>query len=80
MSTHVKRGPKDLQCSPLLLSTHTANDVGGAEYHQEPISICRTLCEWGHLLAHSMSNVLSCCKPPTTYWFRNLGNEIKVTG
>ncbi|GFX57493.1 uncharacterized protein TNCV_3051441 [Trichonephila clavipes] len=43
------------------------------------LSICRTLCESGHLLAHSISNVLSCCKPPTTYWFLNVGNEIKVT-
>ncbi|GFT88470.1 transposable element Tcb1 transposase [Trichonephila clavipes] len=44
------------------------------------LSICRTMCELGHLLAHSISNVLSCCKPPTTYWFLNLGNKVKVAG
>ncbi|GFV81401.1 uncharacterized protein TNCV_2034101 [Trichonephila clavipes] len=44
------------------------------------LSICRTMCESDHLLVHSISNVLSCCKPPTTYWFLNLGNEIKVIG
>ncbi|PRD22238.1 UNVERIFIED_CONTAM: hypothetical protein NCL1_49604 [Trichonephila clavipes] len=42
--------------------------------------ICHTMCESGHLLAHSIRNILSCCKPSTTYWFLNLGNEIKVTG
>ncbi|GFW21347.1 uncharacterized protein TNCV_1531721 [Trichonephila clavipes] len=44
------------------------------------LSIFRTMCESGPLLAHSISNVLSCCRPSTTYWFLNLGNEIKVTG
>ncbi|GFW43784.1 uncharacterized protein TNCV_4771331 [Trichonephila clavipes] len=43
------------------------------------LSICRSMWESGHLLTHSISNVLSCCKPPTTYWFLNLRNEIKVT-
>ncbi|GFS84557.1 uncharacterized protein TNCV_4607141 [Trichonephila clavipes] len=44
------------------------------------LSTCHTMCESGRLLAHSISNVLSCCKPSTTYWFLNCGNEIKVTG
>ncbi|GFS81200.1 uncharacterized protein TNCV_1224341 [Trichonephila clavipes] len=44
------------------------------------LSICRTMCELGHLLAHSISTVLSCCKPLDTYWFLNLGKEINVTG
>ncbi|GFV65740.1 EGF-like domain-containing protein [Trichonephila clavipes] len=44
------------------------------------LSICRIMCESGYLLAHSISNVLLYCKPPTTYWFLNLGNKIKVTG
>ncbi|GFV62332.1 uncharacterized protein TNCV_1131151 [Trichonephila clavipes] len=44
------------------------------------LSIYRTKCQSGHLLAHSIKNVLSCCKPSFTYWFLNLGNEIKVTG
>ncbi|GFV29361.1 uncharacterized protein TNCV_437801 [Trichonephila clavipes] len=43
------------------------------------LSICNTMCESGHLLTQSIRNVLSCCKPPTTYWFLNLGNQIKVT-
>ncbi|GFX14652.1 uncharacterized protein TNCV_4016501 [Trichonephila clavipes] len=43
-------------------------------------NICSTMCESVNLLEHNISNVLSCCKPPTTYWFLNLGNEIKVTG
>ncbi|GFW65814.1 uncharacterized protein TNCV_586401 [Trichonephila clavipes] len=44
------------------------------------LSICSTMCKSGHLLALSISNILSCYKPPTTYWFLNLGNEINVTG
>ncbi|GFX22386.1 uncharacterized protein TNCV_1815871 [Trichonephila clavipes] len=44
------------------------------------LSICRIMCELDHLLTHSISNILSCCKPLTTYWFLNLGNKIKVTG
>ncbi|GFU83529.1 hypothetical protein TNCV_4217891 [Trichonephila clavipes] len=35
-------------------------------------SIFHTMCESGHMFAHSISNVLSCYKPPTTYWFLNL--------
>ncbi|GFU17420.1 uncharacterized protein TNCV_4309591 [Trichonephila clavipes] len=42
------------------------------------LSIFRTMCESGQLLAHSISTVFSCCNPPTTYWFRFLGNEINV--
>ena len=30
------------------------------------LRMCRTMCESGHLLAHSIGNVLSCCKSPTT--------------
>ncbi|GFX85467.1 hypothetical protein TNCV_3716391 [Trichonephila clavipes] len=44
------------------------------------LNIYRTMCESGHLYAHVISNVLSCCKPPTTYWFLNLGIEINVIG
>ncbi|PSN36018.1 hypothetical protein C0J52_12133 [Blattella germanica] len=29
------------------------------------LSIFCTMCKSGYLLAHSISNVLSCCKPPT---------------
>ncbi|GFX15285.1 uncharacterized protein TNCV_3302151 [Trichonephila clavipes] len=34
----------------------------------------------GHQLAHSISNVPSCCKPLTTYRFLNLGNRSKSQG
>ncbi|GFT29039.1 uncharacterized protein TNCV_3586891 [Trichonephila clavipes] len=44
------------------------------------LSICRTVCELGQLLAHSISNVLSSCKPPTTYWLLNLGKRSKSQG
>ncbi|GFX62471.1 hypothetical protein TNCV_413131 [Trichonephila clavipes] len=44
------------------------------------LSICRIMCESGHLLPHSFSNVLSCWKPPTTNQFLNLENKIKITG
>ena len=30
------------------------------------LRMCHTMCESGHLSAHSIGNVLSCCKPPTT--------------
>ncbi|GFV45399.1 uncharacterized protein TNCV_5055931 [Trichonephila clavipes] len=43
------------------------------------LSICHTICESSHLLAYGINNVLSCCKPPTTYGSLNLRNEIKVT-
>ncbi|PRD29448.1 UNVERIFIED_CONTAM: hypothetical protein NCL1_29390 [Trichonephila clavipes] len=44
------------------------------------LSIFRTMCESDHLLAHSICNVISCCKPPTTYWFLNLGTRSKSQG
>ncbi|GFW90160.1 uncharacterized protein TNCV_1789811 [Trichonephila clavipes] len=52
----------------------------GEALNTTSLSICRTMCESGHLLEQCNSNVLSCCRPPTTYWFLNLGNDIKVTG
>ncbi|GFY34259.1 uncharacterized protein TNCV_2505621 [Trichonephila clavipes] len=70
------------------LGLKTLNVVHCYYYHTLPtvwetlnttsLSICRTMCESGHFLAHSISNVLSCCKSPTTYWFLNLRNEIKA--
>ncbi|GFU34572.1 hypothetical protein TNCV_1993031 [Trichonephila clavipes] len=69
-------GLRTLNVGPCYYQPTSANDVGGFEYHQHlPHHF-----ESGHLLAYSISNVLSCCKPPTTYSFLNLGNEIKVTG
>ncbi|PRD33581.1 UNVERIFIED_CONTAM: hypothetical protein NCL1_17247 [Trichonephila clavipes] len=44
------------------------------------LNICRTMFESGHMLAPSIRNALSCCKPPTPYQFLNHGNEIKVKG
>ncbi|GFX09590.1 uncharacterized protein TNCV_2029561 [Trichonephila clavipes] len=67
------RGLKTINVVPCYPSPHAANDVGGTENHQPQ-------CESGHMLEHSVSNVLSCRKPPTAYWFLTLGNEIKVTG
>ncbi|PRD29170.1 UNVERIFIED_CONTAM: hypothetical protein NCL1_30213 [Trichonephila clavipes] len=52
----------------------------GEALNTTSLSICRTMCESGHLLEQCNSNVLSCCRPPTTYWLLNLGNDIKVTG
>ncbi|GFV03539.1 hypothetical protein TNCV_5060801 [Trichonephila clavipes] len=38
------------------------------------------MCKSGHLLTHSISNILPCFKPSTKYWFLNLGDEIKIVG